>query len=78
MDEHFLATAAVRRLMKSRGAYIVSEKAVESLKTHLEDNAANLTKKALKIANDDGREKVSSDDLIKAIGGLEELYDIED
>lgn len=62
--------------MKSQGAYVVEENAVDELMEHIEQKGKNITKKALAEANESDRTRVTYDDVLGAIGGLKVLYNM--
>ncbi len=64
---HFIAKAPVRRLMKQEGASLVSQDALMLMIDKLEEHAEKVTRKALKIVKDDGRKRVTPQDIDFAI-----------
>ena len=64
---HFIAKAPVRRLMKQEGASLVSQDALMLMIDTLESHAEAITKKAIKLVNDDGRKRVTPQDIDLAI-----------
>ncbi|HME51171.1 MAG TPA: histone [Candidatus Lokiarchaeia archaeon] len=65
--EKYISKAPIRRLMKNQGANLVAEEAVITLVDFLEKFADGLTKKAMKIAEDDKRKKLTADDINAAL-----------
>jgi len=61
--DSFIAKAPIRRLMRSEGAYLVAEEAVEYLVEYLSKHGGDITKKALEHAEKDGRKKVTGGDI---------------
>ena len=53
--------------MKNQGANLVAEEAVITLVEFLEKYADTLTKKAMKIAEEDKRKKLTADDINAAL-----------
>jgi histone H3/H4 len=66
-EEKYISKAPIRRLMKNQGANLVAEEAVITLVEFLEKFADGLTKKAMKIAEDDKRKKLTADDINAAL-----------
>lgn len=66
-DEKYISKAPIRRLMKNQGANLVAEEAVITLVEFLEKYADTLTKKAMKIAEEDKRKKLTADDINAAL-----------
>lgn len=52
--------------MKSRGASLVAENAVNKLVSFLEEYAQDITKKAMEIAQADKRKKITENDILDA------------
>lgn len=52
--------------MKSYGANLVAEEAVTTLIDYLEEYAKEVTKKAIKVAGEDKRKKVTAEDVMAA------------
>ncbi|MBN2151552.1 MAG: NFYB/HAP3 family transcription factor subunit [Candidatus Lokiarchaeota archaeon] len=66
-EEKYISKAPIRRLMKNQGANLVAEEAVITLVEFLEKFADSLTKKAMKIAEEDKRKKLTADDINAAL-----------
>ena len=62
MGDH-ISKAPIRRLMKAQGAYLVAEDAVVGLVDYLEKYAQEVTKKAIKVAKEDKRKKLTAADV---------------
>ena len=60
-----LPKAPVRRLLKNAGAGRVSSEAVEAMRKSLENVAEDLTKSAVKAAQEEGRKTVQKEDVMK-------------
>ena len=63
MADKFISKAPIRRIMKGQGANLVAENAVITLVDELIDYGTKLTKKALKIAQNSKRKKVTASDI---------------
>jgi histone H3/H4 len=63
----FIAKAPVQRIMRSVGAYLISDAAVEMMISHLEQFATELTKKAIEIASKENHKTVTVEDLAAAM-----------
>nr|MDO8110327.1 NFYB/HAP3 family transcription factor subunit [Candidatus Sigynarchaeota archaeon] len=66
-QEKYISKAPIRRLMKNQGANLVAEEAVITLVDFLEKFADGLTKKAMKIAEEDKRKKLTAEDILAAL-----------
>jgi histone H3/H4 len=66
-EEKYISKAPIRRLMKNQGANLVAEEAVITLVEFLEKYADTLTKKAMKVAEEDKRKKLTADDINAAL-----------
>jgi histone H3/H4 len=64
---HFIAKAPVRRLMKQEGASLVSQDALMLMIDTPESHAEVITKKAIKLVIEDGRKRVTPQDIDLAI-----------
>jgi histone H3/H4 len=62
----YIAKAPIRRLMKTEGAGLVAEDAVELLISTLEQVAVKVTKTAVKIVKGEGRKRVTATDVAQA------------
>jgi histone H3/H4 len=63
----FIAKAPIRRIMRGEGAYLVADDAVDLLVEYLTTYGKEITKKALKIAEEDKRTKLTGDDVYSAL-----------
>ena len=67
VSERLIAKAPVRRMMKEVGAYLVADDAVDLLLEFLISKGGEITKTAIKIAEDDKRKKITGDDVFQAV-----------
>ena len=62
----FIARAPIRRLMKTEGATLCSEKAVTLLISKLTDLAQKVTKSAIKNVKAESRKRITAADITEA------------
>lgn len=68
--KRFFAWSPLRNLMAENGGKIVSREAVAFLMSHLQDEAVNITKRALVLAKHSNRKKVTQGDVELAVKGF--------
>ena len=69
-ENPYFRKTPLRRLMKSSGAGVVADNAIESLIDQLEKKAREITDVAIKIAEHAGRKTVTAEDIKLAMDHL--------
>lgn len=72
-ENPYFRKTPLRRLMKSSGAAVVADSAIEALSEQLERKAREITDVAIKIAEHAGRKTVTAGDIQLALDHLKSL-----